>query len=347
MPKKAAKKSTSKKIAKPAKRVAEAKVVENKITETPIRKVSRKFSFTIIVYWIVIAFFIFATAFILIRGYKAVHTAARPVAEAMTSAQIAQDADHELALRLVDRGRNSLLAGRSDDAIVDLSESLNIVPENVWALIYRAEAFMQKGNLAAAAADIDEALAVDPGNSVAYYDKSLIEIKSDNFAAALANMNLAIFNFKRNPNEILSLQDMFTRRAQLNLWSKNWATAIDDYTEAMDHASRTSSGHIDYALFAGRAEARTALGDFEGALKDYSNAITVIAADIQDEGIESVRESMSRAAMSFFEKSGALDVKMGNMSSAATNLESAYSLAIALNDMESANRLKILVMNLK
>ena len=50
--------------------------------------------------------------------------------------------------------------------------------------------------------------------------------------------------------------------------------------------------------------------------------------------------------MTYFEKSAALNLKLGNIEAARTDLESSYTIAVALKDDESAQRLQGLITEL-
>jgi len=106
-------------------------------------------------------------------------------------------------------------------------------------------------------------------------------------------------------------------------------------------------GDLDWNDYTGRAEARTNRGDFENAVADYISAITIISERIQKTPESQTRENMSRQAMGFYEKSGALRVKLGQMELAVQDLQAAYTLALALDDMENRNRLQILITSIQ
>ena len=58
------------------------------------------------------------------------------------------------------------------------------------------------------------------------------------------------------------------------------------------------------------------------------------------------RESLSSRAMNYFEKSAALNLNLGNVDAARTDLESSYTIAVALNDSETADRMQTLIAEL-
>ena len=72
----------------------------------------------------------------------------------------------------------------------------------------------------------------------------------------------------------------------------------------------------------------------------------MISEQIQGATTADAREALSSSAMSYFEKSAALNLQVGNVDSARSDLSSAYTIAGALNDTASAQRLGELMENL-
>ena len=69
----------------------------------------------------------------------------------------------------------------------------------------------------------------------------------------------------------------------------------------------------------------------------------MISEQIQAAPNQDERESQSSNAMAYFEKSAALNLNMGNVDAARSDLESAFAIAIALNDEESSTRIQNLI----
>ncbi len=72
----------------------------------------------------------------------------------------------------------------------------------------------------------------------------------------------------------------------------------------------------------------------------------VISEQIQGATSADERESLSSSAMSYFEKSAALNLKIGNIDAARSDLESALTIGTALNDVDSVERLQGLIIDL-
>jgi tetratricopeptide (TPR) repeat protein len=135
------------------------------------------------------------------------------------------------------------------------------------------------------------------------------------------------------------MRDLYAKRGQLNLWMKNWQGAIADYTNSLARPE----GIVNPSVYAERAEAYTALNNYAEAINDYASAIRVISEQIQGAPTMEERESLSSRAMNYFEKSAALNLSIGNVEAARTDLESSYTIAVALSDAETAERLQGLI----
>ena len=286
-------------------------------------------SLSIYIYWFIILFFIAATFYILGRSHNGVQT---------SNIQITEEALMQ-ANDYYESGKTKLLAGNIDEAIADLTASIDAGVAAVDSYILRGEAYLQSGNYRNAMEDFNTALLKDPTNAVAYYDRSLLNTRLEDYAAAMNDINNAMAANVTHPTQFLQMRDLYAKRGQLNLWTKNWEGAIADYTNSLARPE----GSVNPNVYAERAEAYTAIGDFANAVNDYSSAVRVISEQIQGAPTPEERESLSSRAMNYFEKSAALNLQLNNADAARIDLESAYTIAVALNDNETAGRLMGLI----
>lgn len=294
-------------------------------------------SLSIYLYWFIILFFIAATFYILGRSHSVLHPTTTPDNVTVTEEALVQPNEY------YESGKTKLVSGNIEDAIVDLTAAIDAENPSIDALILRGEAYMQSSNYSAALADFDRALELDSTNAVAYYDRALLNTRLENYTAALNDINNALAARATAPNEILRLRDLYARRGQLNLWLKNWEGAIADYTNSLARPD----GNVTPNVYAERAEAYTAVGQYADAINDYTSAVRIISEQIQGASSASDREDLSSRAMTYFEKSAALNLKLGNLASARNDLDSAYTIANALNDEESMQRLQKLITELQ
>ena len=329
------KKKTTKKVQVKA---APARGVKIKSASRP-REVS-SWSMSIYVYWFIILFFIAATFYILGRSHF-MNKETKNVLNDAVQVEMVDGAEEKLMgpSDYYTRGKSEILAGNIDGAIADLNAAIQSDATMVDAYILRGEVYMQTGNYGAAMSDFNSALSVDAANSIAYYDRALLNTRLEDFNSAMGDINNALAAYASNPNEILQLRDLYAKRGQLNLWMKNWEGAIADYTNSLARPE----GIVSPTVYAERAEAYTAMGEYVLAINDYTSAIRVISEQIQGATTMEQKEDLSMRAMNYFEKSAALNLNIGNTASAKSDLESAYAIAASLNDADTTERLQKLI----
>lgn len=317
---------------------AKVRPVASKATVKTVKTQKRQpcfnpWSVSIYVYWFIILFFIAATFYILGRAHNGQPT---DTSVPITEEVLLQSAD------LYESGKTKLVAGNLDEAIADLTGAIELGAASVDTYVLRGEAYMQSGNYRDALADFNAVLAKDPANAVAYYDRSLLNTRLEDYNAAMNDINNALAANVSNPNSGLQMRDLYAKRGQLNLWLKNWQGAIADYTNSLARPE----GIVNPNVYAERAEAYTALGNYADAITDYATAIRVISEQIQGAPTMEEREALSSRAMSYFEKSAALNLNLGNVDAARSDLESSYTIGVALDDTESVARLQALIAEL-
>lgn len=326
---------------KPAKKIKQQSAVRPVVSKSTIKETKKTnakpcfspWSLSIYVYWFIILFFIAATFYILGRSHSAV---------SVSNVQITEEVLLQ-ANDFYESGKTKLLAGNIDEAIADLTASIEAGAASVDSYILRGEAYLQSGDYRNAMDDFNTALSKDPANAVAYYDRSLLNTRLEDYAAAMADINNAMVANVTHPSQFLQMRDLYAKRGQLNLWMKNWEGAIADYTNSLARPE----GSVNPDVYAERAEAYTAIGNYQDAINDYGSAVRVISEQIQGAPTMEERESLSSRAMNYFEKSAALNLNIGNIEMARVDLESAYTIGVALNDAETTDRLMGLINGLK
>ncbi len=308
--------------------------VKQQVVQTNTCSASSPWSWTIYIYWFIILFFIAATFYILGRSHEFLHPSNDNVI--VTEEVLMQAEDY------INSAKEKLSVGNIEEAIAELNTAVESnATSNIYAL--RGEAYMQMGDYQKALEDFDDAIEMDALNAIAFYDRALLNTRLENYDAALNDVNNALAAQSMKPADILTMRDLYAKRGQLNLWLKNWQGAVADYTNSLARAE----GRISADVYAERAEAFTALGDYENAINDYTSAVRVISEQIQAAPNQDEREKQSSNAMSYFEKSAALNFKLNNTDAARNDLESAFAIAVALNDNESSERIQNLINSLE
>ncbi len=309
--------------------------VRGDIPRTTSRTKFNAWSLSVYVYWFIILFFIAATFYILGRSHGVLNNRAIDSAE-LTEESLRSASDY------YDSSRIKLMTGNIDEALADLNTAIADGVAHTDMYVLRGEAYMMSGNYAAAENDFNRAIEMDNMNAMAYYDRSLLNTRLENYDAAMNDINSAMAARAQRHNDYLPLRDLYAKRGQLNLWMKNWDGAIADYTNSLARPE----GIINPTVYAERAEAFTALGDYTSALEDYTSAIRVISEQIQGVQTAEERESLSSRAMSYFEKSAALNLNMGNIDNSVSDLNAARTIAVALSDTDSVDRIDSLLNSL-
>ena len=314
-------------------------------SSTRTREMS-SWSMSIYVYWFIILFFIAATFFILGRSHMINKETTNPTSNPEVIEIIDTGADEETLMSASDyyiHSKTELAEGNIDGAIADLTAAIQADSNMVEAYIRRGDIYMQIGDYNSAMNDFNVALSIDASNPVAYYDRALLNIRLEDFNAAMNDINNALATYNSNPNEVLQLRDLYAKRGQLNLWMKNWEGAIADYTNSLARPDGTVSPNV----YAERAEAYTAKGDYVDAINDYTSAMQVIKEQLSGVIDADAGEKLSRDVMLYTEKTAALYLKLDNKTAAKTSLEGAYQIAVALNDTETAENLAKLISDLQ
>jgi len=295
---------------------------------------AHSWSASIYFYWFIILFFIAATFYILGRSHV--------VNTQKATGFVPQNISEETLLRASDyltKGKANVLAGNLEDGIIDLSAAIEANNDMIDAYVLRGEAYMGLGDITSAMQDFNHAIELDPRNSFAYYERALAQTRIENYEAALNDINNALAAYVSSPVDSLQLRDLYAKRGQLNLWLKNWEGAIADYKNSLARPEGTVTPNV----YAERAEAYTALGNYAEAAEDYTSAIRVITEQIQGATTPEKREELSSRAMTYLENSAALKIKLGDIDGARNDLNAALAIASALGDSDSMGRLEHLL----
>jgi len=328
MPAKKLNKKISIKKAVAAARSKPRKKTARVIAKAPVAR-RRKMHPLAYFYWLAILAFVGTTCYML-QKYDKAYNASVVMGEPLAAENLDEYAES---------GKQKLLDGDAAGALNDFSIAIERNPAPI-NFVFRGEVLMQGANFDAAVMDFDSALRIDPAYAVAYYDRALAHIKQDKLAEAKSDLDNAVRATESQPNgQLIGAKDIYAKRAQLNLWQGAWADAESDWTSAIS----SSAGRADWNDYAGRAESRTNLGNYSGAVQDYLAAITIISDRLRETTDEKSQENMSRQAMQYFEASGALNVKLGQRERAGDDLRAAQEIARALGDEDTATRLQKLI----
>ncbi|MDR3208345.1 MAG: hypothetical protein LBT45_00680 [Rickettsiales bacterium] len=325
----------------PTKKTKKIKIVS--VGESVAKETAKKTKSRVVIYlyWVAIALFVGATCYMLYVKKSSKDNVEIIDSSMPTEEPLKGEGDESAAYR--EMGKQKLLDGDTVGALNDFTIAIEKNANEPFNYIYRGEVLMTGSNFDAAIADFDTASRIDPKATAAYYDRALANIKLEKLHEAKSDLDKALDTLDYNETSDISAHDVYAKRAQVNLWLRDWNAAEADYTAAI----AKNTGELDWTDYTGRAEARTNKGDYERAVADYISSVTIISDKIQKTPDDKTRENMSRQAMGYFEKSGALRVKLGQMDLALQDLQAAHTLAIALGDEENRMRLQILMSSIK
>ncbi len=306
------------------------KTIKTKPTAT--KTAASTWSTPIYVYWFIILFFIAATFYILGRSHGMIHNPAT-----LNEEILMQASDY------FNSGKDKLAAGDIDGAIADLSVVVDSGAVSGAAYLNRGEAYLLQGDYKKALADFNSSIEHDPTNVLAFYDRALLEMRLEDYESAMIDINNALVVAATNPNPAVPMRDLYAKRGQLNLWQKNWDGAIADYTNSLTHPDGTVSPDV----YAERAEAYTAKGEYADAITDYTTAMQIIKEQLNGVKDDAEREKLPHDVMLYNEKTAALYLKLNNKTEALNRLRDAYQIANALNDTETMEHLEQLINDLQ
>ena len=296
-----------------------------------VKTTSYTWSTPIYVYWFIILFFIAATFYILGRSHGMIHNPAT--------------LNEEILMQATDYfndGKAKLESGDIEGAIADLTAVVDSGAVSGMAYLARGEAYLLLGEYKKAMADFNSAIEHDATNVSAFYDRAMLEMRLEDYDSAMIDINNAMVVAATSSAPAIPMRDLYAKRGQLNLWQKNWDGAIADYTNSLARPD----GTVTPSVYAERAEAYTARGDYADAISDYQSAMQVIKEQLN--GIVDVNqgEKLSRDVMLYTEKMAALYLKLNDKESALVKLNEARQIAMALNDEESVEHLDQLISDL-
>jgi tetratricopeptide (TPR) repeat protein len=169
--------------------------------------------------------------------------------------------DRAIALKsdLVDayllRGKSYVGNAEPEKSLPDFSKVIELHPADPTGWVERGAAYLELNNFQAAISDATHAIQADPKKAAAYNLRGAAYRKSSDPKKALDDFNKAV---ELDP----SADNYFQRGATYQVLGEH-RLAIADFTEVVKRIP-----DLGPALFA-RAESRRAIGDLEGAAKDY------------------------------------------------------------------------------
>lgn len=159
----------------------------------------------------------------------------------------------------------------------------------------RGTAYVAKADYDRAIQDFDQSIKLDPSNARPFNNRGVAYLKKGDSERAIAAFDEAI---KLNPN----YSEAFANRAEAFLKQNNYDRAARDYDDALRIAP-----NLD-VVWSGRCWVRAILGDLQAALEDCNRALK------------------ARANAATYDSRGLIYLKMGRLSAAIDDYNSALQL---------------------
>ncbi len=213
------------------------------------------------------------------------------------AAQMVLDENARYVL-LVNRGVLRVRTNRIDDAITDLKAAIVLKPSAYQAYVNLAQAYRRGGKLELALSELHRAAGLEPGLAHIYRLQSRLYLERDEPGLALESLNQAIEReIANSPYQV----DDHIERGRLLLRSEKYALALESFDAALalrkDHSLgqrlraetlfrlgrfaeviAAFDGYLERgkpleSVYRGRGLARTELGQYPGAIEDFTKAL--------------------------------------------------------------------------
>jgi tetratricopeptide (TPR) repeat protein len=198
--------------------------------------------------------------------------------------------NEELSQLYVKLGDEYFEKGKYEDAIAAYKEVLQRNPKDVIVYYKRGLARYHLGDYEGAIADYSQAIKINPYYGKIYNRSGLARYHLGDYEGAIADYSQAI---RINPNDAFA----YKNRADVRSHVGDRQGALEDYTQAMKmnpnllkdkqgfspvvEVQPTDANPTDANSYKRRARSRHDVGDYKGAIEDYTQALKKNPQDIQ------------------------------------------------------------------
>jgi tetratricopeptide (TPR) repeat protein len=198
------------------------------------------------------------------------------------------DAQKRVYLAYDSRADSEVEKGDLNAAIADYDQCLSLKPDYAGGYLSRSMAKVKKGDLTGALADDNKALSLDPKNAADFITRGELKIRLRDFDGAISDFTQAtvLVPTEFDPTNTSAYID----RALAKHEKGDIKGAVADYVQAIspppsadtgmkselgDADKKVASAPQDSWALAGRAGTKAATGDIQGAIDDYTKAISL------------------------------------------------------------------------
>ena len=153
---------------------------------------------------------------------------------------------------------SSQFKGVPSRSIMDMAKAIEL-HSNPVILIYRGDAYKQKGDYEPAIEDFTKAIKLSPDNVDGYIARGLIYMRKNDYDLAIADYTRAI---ALQPDQAIH----YNFRGGAYMKKNDYDRAIIDYTNAIQRSQYTS-------YYGKRGEAYWEKGDYDHAIEDFTREV--------------------------------------------------------------------------
>ena len=177
--------------------------------------------------------------------------------------------DYEQAIRLNPEyflayyGRGFLLANRKsayERAIGDFNKVLDLVPNSVYALLRRADAYSQIGDLGRSLADLNRAIELAPNNTRAYILRGNVNSQLNQLELAMVDYGVALKLDPSNVNALVYRAALYASAGKVDLAIRDLDAAIA--IKGNDASAFYNRGYVHFV----KREYQLAIADYSAAI---------------------------------------------------------------------------------
>jgi serine/threonine-protein kinase len=230
------------------------------------------------------------------------------------------DYNHALAVNpnlpnaYVQRGQLWNERGDKSKAIADQTKALQINANLVFAYILRGQTRQYQGDQGdqqGALADYTQALSINPNHPSALNNRCSLWAVFKNWKQALDDCSHGL-----RVNSQLSF--LYNSRGNVYANQRSFKAAVADYTRAIEINAENGNRNANAVVYANRANARTGLNDFQGALTDFSQSLQIrpnVPITYYQRGLLRGRRNDRAGAIADLHKAADLYLQEGRMAS--------------------------------
>lgn len=196
-------------------------------------------------------------------------------------------------------------------ALTDVQQAMLLLPNDAQVYAVRCQILIRRGLVTNASQDAEVALQRDPRNADAYACRGTVDVVTKNYDKAVTDFGEAI---RLTP----AAASLYSSRGLAQAFRGDYAAAVTDFDQALARGARApASDRAEWLV--NRARARSALRQFDAAVRDAGEAIALDAA-------------IPARQADWYAARGRIQAQGGNVAAGVADFDRALQLAAASED---------------